>query len=148
MYIFSTVELSAIVHSSGIFVWWPQGFGMNVTHLTIEFQQIDRQEQPPRFTSEIVGTRTTSIDNLTWSEIELKLVNIPVQSINGDDPHQKSNSSITRVRVPGYTTGLLIPNANQVMVRVIWPVIDLDSGTELMQNNQYLQWTKVHLWFN
>lgn len=140
-----TVELFAIVHPTGIFVWWPDTYALNASHLTINFRTVpgsrNASRPAPRFTSQIVGTRSKTVSFRSWHDVEASLVNIPVNS-SAVDPSLSLDGS-TQLRVAGSVTGILIPNINQVSMRVIAPI--MDNGHEVVLNNSFVQWTNVRV---
>lgn len=139
---FGSVELFAIVHPTGIFVWWPDTFSLNVTQLTLQFRSVSSSRTsspPPRFTSEIVGTRSTALSFGKWHDVGAKLVTIPV---NGSyDVQNHPPGATTQLILPGSVTGILIPNTNQVTMRVVAPI--MDGGQEVVVDNTFLQWTNI-----
>lgn len=66
---------------------------------------------------------------------ELKKVDTTKQS--------DKSEGITEVRVSGQVSGILIPNASFIDVRVLVPVMDTDG--ELYQDNNYVQWKTVRM---
>lgn len=125
-------------------MWWPDTYGLNATHLTLQFRAVNAarsSQHLPRFTSEIVGTRSTATPFVTWHDVEAKLVNIPVNRSNSDHALTPDETTTTQLRVPGSITGILIPNTSQVSMRVIAPI--MDGGRELPLDNTFVQWTTV-----
>lgn len=61
------------------------------------------------------------------------------------DTAKRSDRSegITEVRVPGYVSGILIPNTQFIDVRVLVPIMDRDG--ELYQDTTYVEWKTVCL---
>ena len=59
------------------------------------------------------------------------------------DTGTKPNVCITEIRVPGNVTGILIPNTNNITVRIYVPIDD--DGVEFKQDLSYLEWTTVNL---
>lgn len=66
-----------------------------------------------------------------------RLTNIPV---NGSDVNPLDGTT-TQLRVAGSVTGILIPNTNQVTMRVIAPIMDGDQ--EVVLDNTFLKWSNV-----
>lgn len=53
----------------------------------------------------------------------------------------RSLDNTTQIVVPGSVSGILIPNTNQVTMRVIAPI--MDGGQEVVVDNTFVQWTNV-----
>lgn len=53
----------------------------------------------------------------------------------------KRSEGITEVRVPGFVSGILIPNTQFIDVRVLVPIMDRDG--ELYQDTSYVEWKTV-----
>lgn len=51
------------------------------------------------------------------------------------------NIAISEIRIPSNVTGILLPNTNKIVVRVLVPVMDGD--TELDQDMSYVEWKIV-----
>lgn len=152
MILFTAVPVYGIISPSGIFIWWLKPYQINATTFIIQFQSDDITS----FSDHIVGT-TRAIDEFqTWDDISGDLTNIPATTnIYPNDDHDIDDETtqsipaekkthpkmLTEVRVSGNISGILIPNAHEITVRVLVPIID-DEG-ELSQDVRYVEWKKV-----
>lgn len=73
---FFSVEISQLVHNTGIFIWWPNAHDMNVPHFIVEFSHDDNATQPIRFSDQIVGTTSRLGDACLWDDVQPHLVKI------------------------------------------------------------------------
>lgn len=154
---FSTISVPVfgMQSSAGIFVWWPKMEHDNFTSFVIEFQS----NETTAF-SDVVGTTRIIDETQTWSDISGDLTNIPAttnvypfdesdevstQTAATNDKNT-SPKMITKVRVSGNVTGILIPNKREIVVRVLVPIMD-DEG-ELIQDERYVEWKKVRSAFH
>lgn len=128
---------------NGLFIWWPKEEDMNATSYVIQFWHNDTTTNPTVFTEHIVGTTKVINEFHGQHDIEGDLVkiaaetNVYANAIVGDS----ENAIITEIRVAGNVTGILIPNATRLVVRVLVPVFDQDG--EVKQDMRYVEWKTV-----
>lgn len=107
------------------------------------------------FSDQIIGT-TQHIDYYqSWNDTIGDLTNISAttkvlpytehddeQNKQSDNNEKKINPKmLTQLRVNGNVSGILIPNTNEIVVRVWVPIIDEDG--ELQQDLRFVEWKKV-----
>lgn len=115
---------------------------MNATAYVIQFLHNDTMN-PTIFSEHIVGTTKFINEIHNQRDIEGDLVkiaaktNVYANATVGDI----GNATITEIRVAGNVTGILIPNANRLVVRVLVPVFDEDG--EVYQDMRYVEWRTV-----
>lgn len=137
-----SVPVYALFGQSGLFIWWPKENDINVTTYIIQFLHNDTTN-PTVFSEHIVGTTKLINEFHSQNDIEGDLMKIAaktkvyVNAFVGDI----ENATITEIRVAGNVTGILIPNANRLVVRVLVPVFDEDG--EVYQDMRYVEWKTV-----
>lgn len=73
-----------------------------------------------------------------WSEISLFLEKIPATTnVHTTD----EDMTITELKIPGNVTGILIPNTNKVIVRVLATITE--NGQVIEQDNRFVQWKTI-----
>lgn len=118
---------------------------MNATAYVIQFWHNDTTN-PTVFSEHIVGTTKLINEFHGQHDIEGDLVkiaaktNVYANAVVGDN----ENATITEIRVAGNVTGILIPNASRLVVRVLVPVFDED-GEEVRQDMRYVEWKTVRI---
>lgn len=70
------MEISQLVHATGIFIWWPNTHDLNVPYFIVEFSHDDNATQPIRFSDQIVGTTNRLGSSCLWADIQPHLVKI------------------------------------------------------------------------
>ena len=83
-----------------------------------------------------------SFRNRQGLQSRLTETGIEVESLITDPP-ANSNGTITEVRVPGNVSGILIPNSNFIIVRVL--ASTSANGEPLDQDLRFLRWKTVYL---
>lgn len=138
----SVVPIYPLFCQNGLFIWWPKEEDVNATAYVIQFLHNDTTN-PTVFSEHIVGTTKLINEIHNQHDIEGDLVkiaaktNVYANATVGDI----GNATITEIRVDGNVTGILIPNANRLVVRVLVPVFDEDG--ELFQDMRYVEWRTV-----
>lgn len=87
-----SVEVSQLVYSTGIFIWWPNTHDVNVPYFIVEFSHDDNATQPIRFSDQIVGTTNRLGSSCLWSDIQPHLVKIDAY------PYPDSSAGLRRRR--------------------------------------------------
>lgn len=130
---------------NGLFIWWPKDDEFNATAYIIQFLHNDTTN-PTVFSEHIVGTTKLINEFHSRHDIEGDLVKIAAKTIVSANSAvgDIENATITGLRVAGNVTGILIPNASRLVVRVLVPVLD-DDGSELYQDMRYVEWKTVRL---
>lgn len=140
---------------NGIFIWWPKID--DIPSLTLQFWQ-NNSINFDNFSGEIIGSTQIINEFQNIKDIEENLGKLTAttnaypssalsmdsnQSMSKDSTTLKNveNGTITEVRVSGNVTGILIPNANQIVVRVIVPVFDGDE--RIFQDTNLVEWNVV-----
>lgn len=127
---------------NGVFIWWPKEEDVNATAYVIQFLHNDTTN-PTVFSEHIVGTTKLINEFRNQHDIEGDLVKIAAKTnvYTNATVGDSENATITEIRVAGNVTGILIPNANRLVVRVLVPVFDEDG--ELYQDMRYVEWRTV-----
>lgn len=132
-----------LFYQNGLFIWWPkEEMEVNATAYVIQFLHNDTTN-PLVFSEHIVGTTKIINEFHGQHDIEGDLVKIAaktyvhVNATVGD----VENATITEIRVAGNVTGILIPKAIRLVVRVLVPVFDEDG--EVQQDMRYVEWKTV-----
>lgn len=127
------IEPKFVKAPNGIFLRWETPLtDSNVTGYTIQFLN-NKTSSPIVFQNEVVGTYEKLPTFVSWSEVDKSNVKIPARN------HVKSEW--TEVQVSGNVTGLYIPNADEITVRILGSV--LDGGELFQQNLESLSWTNI-----
>lgn len=113
------------------------GPDLKPSYFIIQLRQ-DNTTKPIIFHDNIIGTCITiNEDNIT--EIQSNLIKINIKSDINVTNQTSTSMIITQIKVPGNVTGILIPNAMKLMVRVLGSL----SATfnVLQQDLKYINWT-------
>lgn len=116
---------------------------MNATSYVIQFWHNDTTN-PTVFSEHIVGTTKEINEFHSQHDIAGDLIKIAAKTNVYENVTigEHENATITEIRVSGNVTGILIPNAKRLVVRVLVPVFD-DDGIELQQDMRYVEWKTV-----
>lgn len=127
---------------NGLFIWWPQEEQVNATAYIIQFLHNDTSN-PTVFSEHIVGTTKIIHEFHAQHDIQSDLMKIAAKTrvYANATVGDSSNATITEIRVAGNVTGILIPNASRLVVRVLVPVFD--DGVEVPQDVRYVEWKTV-----
>lgn len=141
--------------TSGIFIWWPHDNHPTVPWYTIQFWHNDTNN-PTIFSDEAIGTTVALSDYAASEDVEMHFVKISAitnvhpysqttMAMNGDKANSIAghglNETITEVRVAGNVTGILIPNTQRIVARVLIPI--MYNGEPIYQDTRYVQWRAV-----
>lgn len=139
----------------GIFIWWPQVKGVNITSYVVQLQSNGAD-----FSDHIIGTTIPIEEYQTWKDIEGNLEKISAttnvypqssdektkltsSSTTSEGNENDSNNMITELRISGAVSGILIPNTKQITVRVLVPIYDEEG--EIYQDFTYVEWKTVSI---
>lgn len=138
----SAVPVYPMFCQNGLFIWWPKVDEVNATTYIIQFWHNDTTN-PTVFSEHIVGTTKEINEFHGQHDIEGDLLKIAAKTnvYSNAAVGDTENATITEIRVAGHVTGILIPNANRLVVRVLVPVFD-DDG-EVQQDMRYVEWKTV-----
>lgn len=151
------MPVNSYFFDSGTLIWWPKGdYGESVPSLSLQFWH-NNSIDSANFLDRIVGTHIDITQFQSTEDIRGELEELPavtnvyqhsISPAGGNQSPSKDlmtadnvNGTITEVRVSGNVTGILIPNAKRIVVRVLVPVLDGDK--ELIQDTRYVEWNAV-----
>lgn len=127
------IEPKFVKAPNGIFLRWETpATDSNITGYTIQFLN-NKTASPVVFQNEVVGTYVKLPTFVSWSEVSKNNVKFPARN------HVKAGW--TEVQVSGNVTGLYIPNADEVTVRILGSV--MEGGELFPQNLDSLSWTNI-----
>lgn len=130
------MEVRKINLSSGIFLWWEIGESrQHPNYYIIQFRQ--NTTNPIIFFDHIIGSQIP-IDEDNISQIQPSLNKIQIIS-NVTNLNASSSITITQVKLPGNVTGILIPNAPRLDVRVLGSLSE--KFDVLQQDLRFIKWT-------
>lgn len=143
------LEILSTAFPDKIFIWWPtllqsnrkqnnnNNYTIDIDHYVVQFWHND-STNPTVFADQIIGTTAPLDEYQTWQEIERVLGKIAATTtaFNSTYPNYAldfdlglppvkrrdeatMNVTITEVKVAGNVTGILIPNSNRVIARVL-----------------------------
>lgn len=138
------LEPSFIKSSNGIFLWWPMP-EVPVTSFIIQFWYNGTSPKSNQIIlkNEAVCSFHPWIGpHILWTDVSNTLQKIPIVTRTHPSLDPLENVTITEVRVPGNASGILIPNSEQIVVRILGTV---QANGELMmdQDLKYLSWNTV-----
>lgn len=138
------LEPRFIKSSNGIFLWWPVP-EVPLTSFIIQFWYNGTSS-----TSNQILLKNEAVcsfhpwigPHILFSEVSNTLQKIPIVTRTYASTDPSENVTITEVRVPGNASGILIPNSEQIVVRILGTV---QADGELMndQDLKYLSWNTV-----
>lgn len=127
------IEPRYVKASNGIFLRWDKPeTDVNITGYTIQFLKNVTTSQVA-FKNEVVGTYEKLPTFVSWSDVSKNNVKIPAKNFD--------KANWTEVQVTGNVTGLYIPNASEISVRILGSV--LENGELFDQNFDLLSWVNI-----
>uniref|UniRef100_A0A182F8D4 Neural cell adhesion molecule l1 n=1 Tax=Anopheles albimanus TaxID=7167 RepID=A0A182F8D4_ANOAL len=158
--------LSTLFPNNGIFIWWPKYDGVQPTSFIIQLRSGDGTTNlTASFTNEIIGTvdplddymtNASGVDAATLASAAMigaakqqqyKKQQQQQQQHESSESHRNGNDrqhrqiTITRFKVAGNVTGILLPNVHSVMVRVLGSIAP--DGEPMDQDLRYVPWKSI-----
>lgn len=144
IFLLISVRIHSTYYDNKILIWWDE-VGEKTESFTLQFWN-NKSTNPAMFSDQVIGSYIQLDEykcSSNWSEISLYLEKIPATTniIVDDINNENLNMTITEVKIPGNVTGILIPNTNKVIVRVLATITD--NGVVLEQDNRFVQWKTI-----
>lgn len=116
-----------------LFLWWSRIESPSLKSITLQMWSNDSTSQT-NFSDHVIGTVTQIDEQLSPAEMETNFIKIPV-TVN-----KLENGTIIELKFSGKVTGLLFPNPNRIVVRVVATMFDMIDGEPIEQDLRYLEW--------
>lgn len=129
------MEFREINLPNGIFLWWEIGESKTPNYFIIQFRQ--NTTNPITFVEHLIGSNIT-INEDDISQIQSNLNKIEIISNSTQKINTTSPITITQIKLSGNVTGILIPNALKLDVRVLGSLSK--KFDVLKQDLRYINW--------
>lgn len=93
------------------------------------------------FAETMIGYKQLIHEHHTWNDVSKGLV--PINVIEIKEIENSDEKSYTEINLPSDVSGILIPNTDTVLARVVVPIINHDTEKEIKMDLKYLEWHTV-----